>query len=118
MYKIFAKVLVAFLKKWLSNVLLPTLFGLLEAQQIHDAIGVAQEGLHSMKSKKLTPRLAKLDLSKAYDKLCWLDLILLLIQIIFSLKIVNWIMGYVSLVSFIVLVNSVASPFCIPTSGI
>ena len=87
----------------------------MEAQQIHDAIGVAQEGLHSMESKKLTPRVAKLDLSKAYDKVCWLYLVLLLIQIVFSLNIVNWIMGYVPLVSFVVLVNNVSSPFRIPS---
>ena len=47
-------------------------FGFLEGRQIHEAIGVAQEGLHSIKTKHIQGVVIKIDLSKAYDKENWL----------------------------------------------
>ena len=44
----------------------------MEGRQIHEAIGVAQEGLHNIKSKKLKGAVLKIDLSKAYDRVNWL----------------------------------------------
>jgi hypothetical protein len=43
-------------------------FGFLEGRQIHEAIGVAQEGLHNMKTRKTKGSVVKIDLSKAYDR--------------------------------------------------
>ena len=50
----------------------------MEGRQIHEAIGVAQEGLHSMKSKNIKGAILKIDLSKAYDKVRWLYIRMLL----------------------------------------
>jgi hypothetical protein len=43
-------------------------FGFLEGRQIHEAIRVAQEGIHSIKMKNLKGTVLKIDLSKAYDQ--------------------------------------------------
>ncbi len=43
-------------------------FGFLEGRKIHEAIGVAQEGLHSLKTKNLNGVVLKIGLSKSYDK--------------------------------------------------
>jgi hypothetical protein len=44
----------------------------LEGRKIHEAKGVAKEGLHSIKSRNLKAMVVKIDLSKAYDRICWL----------------------------------------------
>lgn len=101
-------------KKLLSKVILLEQFGFLEGRQIHDAVGATPEGIHSIKMRKLSAMVAKLDLSKAYDYVFWLSLRMLLIHIDFTLNVVNWIMACVTYVSFAVLVNGLASPFFTP----
>jgi hypothetical protein len=44
-------------------------------------VGIAQECLHTAKTKKLSTIILKLDLKKAYDKVSWQFLRLLLFQI-------------------------------------
>ena len=60
------------LKGILSNHITEEQIGFLEGRQIHEANGVAQEGLHSMKNKQIKGAILKIDLSKAYDKVSWL----------------------------------------------
>lgn len=47
-------------------------FGFMERRQIHEAIGVVQEEMHSLKIKKLKGAMIKIDLSKAYEWVNWL----------------------------------------------
>lgn len=49
-------------------------FSFLENRQIHEAIGITQEGLHSIKLKKLKGMILKIDLSKAFSRTSWLYL--------------------------------------------
>lgn len=42
-------------------------FGILDGRKIHEAIGVAQEVIQSVKLKKRKGVVLKIDLSKAYD---------------------------------------------------
>jgi hypothetical protein len=77
---------------------------------IHEAISLAQEGLHSIKIHKKSVSVIKLDLSKAYDRVPWLYLHLLFLNIGFDLPLVNWIMSCVTMVSFVVLINGAGSP--------
>jgi hypothetical protein len=51
------------LKEILSRQISNEQFGFLKGRQIHEAIEVAQEGLHSLKSKKLKGVVIKIDLS-------------------------------------------------------
>jgi len=110
-YKIISKVLARRMKRILSNNISAEQFGFLEGRQIHEAIGVAQEGLHSLKSKKLKGAILKIDLSKAYDKVSWLFLQMLLTHLGFSIDFIRWVMSCVTTVSFSVLINGAASPF-------
>eukprot|EP01018_Ginkgo_biloba_P010531 Gb_16175 [translate_table: standard] len=79
--------------------------------QIHEAIGVAQEDLHSIKTRRLKVMVAKIDLSKAYDGVKWLYLRMMLIHIGLCVPFVNWVMSYVSTVSFFILINGEALEF-------
>jgi hypothetical protein len=71
-------------------------FGFLEGRQIHEAIGVAQEALHSIKNQKLKGAVLKIDLSKAYDIVSWLYLRMILTHLGFELPFINWIMSCIS----------------------
>lgn len=89
LFKIISKVLAVGLKPLLSNYISVEQFNFLEDRQIHEAIGSAQEGLQSIKLSNDPAVVIKLDLSKAYDKLSWFYLRLLLLHLGFSLAIVK-----------------------------
>jgi hypothetical protein len=110
-YKIISKVISHRLKDILSRHISCEQFGFLKGRQIHEAIGVAQEGLHSMKIKKLKGAVIKIDLSKAFDRVNWLYIQMLLIHLGFGVAFTNWIMACLSSVSFSILINGSASPF-------
>jgi hypothetical protein len=91
-YKIVSKIVARRVKRILSDKILSEQFGFLEGRQIHEALGVAQEALHSIKSRKLKSVVLKNDLSKAYDRVSWLYIRLLLTHLGFSVSFVRWIM--------------------------
>jgi hypothetical protein len=86
-------------------------FGFLEGRQIHEAIGVAQEALHNIKTRKLKSVVLKIDLSKAYDRVSWLYIRLLLTHLGFTVPFIRWIMCCLSTVTFSVLINGSATDF-------
>ena len=110
-YKVIAKIITKRIKPFLSASISKERFGFLDGRQIHEAIGVPQEGLHSMKTKKLKGVVVKIDLSKAYDRVNWLFIRLLLTHLLFEVHFINWVMGCISSTSFVVLINGLASPF-------
>jgi hypothetical protein len=83
----------------------------LENRQIIDAIGIAQEALHSIKIKKSKALILKLDMMKAYDRVDWSFLRLVLLQIGLNLEATDWIMGCVRSTNFSVLINGSPSGF-------
>lgn len=72
----FCNLVYKMIKNIIANIINPTLpkimskkqFSFLDNRQIVEAIGVAQEDLHSIKVKKLEYVVLKLDLIKDYDK--------------------------------------------------
>jgi len=74
-------------------------------------VGLAQEGIYTIKARKLQANLLKLDLVKAYDKIDWGYLRLLLTHIGLDYSLVNWIMACVQNVSFSILVNGAPTLF-------
>ena len=46
-------------------------FGFFPGRHIHDVVGVLQEGLHCIHSKAMKSVVLKIDLSKAYDRVSW-----------------------------------------------
>ena len=83
-YKVVAKVIAQRLKKVISKLISNEQFGFLENRQIHEAIAVAQEGMHSAKIKKSKGAILKIDLSKDFDRVSWLYLRLLLTHLGFN----------------------------------
>jgi hypothetical protein len=74
-------------------------------------MGVVQEGLHSIKMRNLKAVVIKIDLSKAYDRVGWMFLRMMLTQMGFCVPFITWVMSCISFVSFFVLINGVASDF-------
>jgi hypothetical protein len=118
LYKIISKVISRRLKVILSKHISGEQFGFLEGRKIHEAIGVAQEGLHNIKLKKLRATVIKLDLSKAFDRVNWLYIRMLLIHLGFGLEFVNWIMACLNSVSFSILLNGSTTTFFQAERGI
>eukprot|EP00253_Pinus_taeda_P027637 PITA_27637 len=81
------------------------------SRQIHEAIGSAQEALHSIWTKHLKSTLLKIDLSKAFDRVSWLYIKMILIHLGFPISFINWIMAYISTPTFSILINGSASQF-------
>jgi hypothetical protein len=90
----------------------------LEGCQIHEAIRVAQEGLHSLKTARSKGAILKIDLSKAYDRVNLAYICLLLTHLGFQVPFIKWVMACISLVSFAVLINGAASPFFLSERGL
>lgn len=83
----------------------------MNGRQIHEAIGVAQETIHSIRQSNKKGVVLKIDLSKAYDRISWTYLRLLLTHLGFKVEFINRIMGCISNVSFVVLISGAASKF-------
>ena len=91
-------------------------FGFLFNKQIHDVVvGIAQEGLHSLKTQKWSTSIIEIDLAKAFYRVNWMFIRSLLLQMGMDLHNVKWIMGCLTSFYFEVLING--SPFGLFTSS-
>ena len=89
----------------------PQQFAFLEHRQIHEAIGAAQEAFHTIWTKHHKAITLKIDLAKAFDRVSWLYLKMLLIHLGFPHRFITWIMACITIPSFSVLINGSASQF-------
>jgi len=67
-YKIFSKIIFLRIKPILSRMVSKEQFSFLSHRHIQEAIGTAQEMLHSIKSDSIKASILKIDLSKAFDR--------------------------------------------------
>ena len=110
-YKLITKTIALRLKPHLDISISRKQFGFLKNRQIVEPIGITQEVLHSVKTKNICALILKLDLVKAFDRVNWSFLRLILLQNGVPLQGVNWIMGCLSSENFVVLVNGTPSKF-------
>jgi len=110
-YKLISKVIESMIRGRMGEFITSEQFGFLKDRLITDAIGLVQESIHSAKTYKRAGLFLKLDLKKAYDRVSWSYLRLVLIQIGLDWRVVQWIMGCVTSASFVVLVNGSRSYF-------
>ena len=66
-YKLISKIDASRLKPFLDIAISPEQFGFLRQRQIVEPIGITQESLHTLKTKKNCALVLKLDLEKAFD---------------------------------------------------
>ena len=110
-YKIIGKIISTRIKKILGRIISKEQFGFLPGRQIHEAVGIIQEGLHSIHCKVMKSVVLKIDLSKAYDHVNWTYLRVIMTKMVFFVPFITWVMSSISSVSFVVLINGVASSF-------
>eukprot|EP00253_Pinus_taeda_P026585 PITA_26585 len=110
-YKIISKIIANRIRPILSRHIAPHQFAFLEHRQIHEVVGVAQEALHSIWTKHLKEIILKIDLAKAFDRVSWLYLKMILIHLGFPQNFISWIMACITTPTFSVLINGSASQF-------
>jgi len=106
-YKIISKLLVAKLKPHLDKIISPAQSAFIPNRWIVENQVMVQEILHSFKSSKTKPGLMaiKLDLQKAYDRVNWEFIHVVLLHLGFNEVFSNWILYCISSVNFEILVN-------------
>jgi len=104
-YKLISKIIATRIKPILSCFLSKEQLGFLKGRQILDAIGIAQECLHSIKTKNSKALILKLDIKKDFECIDWDFLRLILAQTGFSQSMIKWIMGCVVDANISILVN-------------
>ena len=121
LYKLMSKVLANRMKKMLNSIIFPNQSAFLPGRLITDNIIVAFEALHSMnncfKGRKGYMAL-KLDMSKAYDRVEWDFLELLMRKIGFAERWVELLITCVRIVSCSILINGRPHGHIRPTRGI
>lgn len=105
LYKIIAKIIPNNIKPILLGNISSEQFAFLHNRKIHEAIDTTQEALHSIKQKKLKGVMLNIDLSKAFDRVCWLFLRMILTHMGFPLVFIRWIICCITSISFGTLIN-------------
>eukprot|EP00253_Pinus_taeda_P030603 PITA_30603 len=111
LYKIISKTIANHLRPILCRSIAPQQFAFLESRQIHEVVGLAHESIHSIWSRHLKGILLKIDLSKAFDRVSWLYIKMILIHLGFPHTFISWIMACISSPTFSILINGSATPF-------
>ena len=100
LYKLIAKVLANRLKKVMIQLVNKAQNAFVGGRQILDASLIANEVINSMMRRKEKGIPCKLDVEKAYDKLNWKFLLMVLREMGFGRKWIGWIKWYISTAFF------------------
>ena len=117
-YKLITKVLANRLKKVMNKLVNSTQNAFVEGRQILDASLIANEVIDSMLKKKEKGVLCKLDIKKAYDKINWKFLKVILGKMGFKEKLLGWIKWCISTASFSIMLNGSLEGFFRSSRGL
>ena len=121
LYKIFSKVLANKLKKLLNSVIIEHQSAFAKGRLITDNILIAFETLHCMKNYNSGTNgfmALKLDMSKAYDRVEWVYLEILMRKMGFCEQWIGLIMVCVKTVTYSILVNGESKGLIHPSRGL
>ena len=121
LYKLVSKVLANRLKRVLPQIIFETQSAFQPDKAISDNILVPFETLHHMKMKKVGKGghvALKLDMGKAYDRLEWEFLKMIMEKMGFHPTWVGWIMECIKSITYSILVNGEPKGHILPTRGI
>lgn len=117
-YKIISKVLTTRMIKLLPLIIFKKKSGFVPGRQILYSVMIVHQMIHSLESNKREGMLLKPDLSKAYDRVDWSFLEIVLKAFGFDLKVCKLVSQLVSTSSLAVLVNGGPCDFFKPSRGL
>ena len=120
-YKIISKILTKRIKPLLSTIISENQSAFVPERAISDNVLITHEVLHYLKTCKAAKRCSmavKTDMSKAYDRLEWDFIKLVLQRLGFHPKVVRWIVQCVSTVTYSFLINGSPRGRVTPSCGI
>ncbi|CAN1269326.1 LINE-1 retrotransposable element ORF2 protein [Linum perenne] len=119
--KVISKILANMLKPFLPKVVSKLQSAFTGERSIQDSIIIIHEVVHRLKNRKKGKKydfLLKLDMQKAYDRVDWQFLLIVLEVMGFGRIWISWIREIISSVSFTVVMNGQSGPSFRPTRGI
>jgi len=116
--RLFAKVCALRLAPVLERLTHPLQFAFLKGRLIHDDVLALHEIIHEVKSRHQKAVFLKLDFQKAYDRLDWRFLRLVLERRGFDDRMICWIMQFVMSGRTAININGEIGPYFTPSCGV
>ncbi|XP_071938995.1 uncharacterized protein [Coffea arabica] len=120
-YKALAKILVNRLKPYLSRCISKSQSAFVPGRQILDNVILSHELMHFLKNKRhgrMGYMAVKLDMSKAYDRVEWRFLKVIMVKMGFCSTWINWIISCISSVTYSFNINGEHKELITPSRGI
>jgi hypothetical protein len=117
-YKIITKAIYLRLKPIIPKIISTEQGGFVLGRETTEGAIIAHETLHSIKEHNISAFVVKLDMMKAYDKLNWFFLLLVLHQFGFSSRWCKWIKACISGAHFSILINGAPAGFFASSQGV
>ncbi|CAN1126675.1 LINE-1 retrotransposable element ORF2 protein [Linum perenne] len=106
LYKCITKVIATRISRMLPRIISPSQSAFIKGRLITDNILLAHELVNSYHRKQVSPRcVIKIDLTKAFDSVCWATLLNVMTAMGFPCKLVNWVRVCLTTARFSVNIN-------------